>query len=457
MKKLRYIFALCILGGLLSCDSFLENQLPDGELTFDEAIQTEQDLQELINSVYDVMANSFSGQAQKFAEALGEDVTMVGNTGTLLQVYNRASDFFNGEVGGFYREPYFIIFRANTVLEQVDRIEVAENSKARLRGEALAMRAIAHWELVKLFAQPYGYTADNSHDGIVLRLETISQPKPRNTVQEVYEQVIADLTEASELLPASNGIYLDRSDALAMLAKVYFLQNDFGNAESFAEDAIRESGMIIDVETDWLNQRYQQEGAPVDAMFYLVSTGPNDNRSGQFIGALGSLFGIPALRASSEILNLLTQDPNDRRIVSIDTFIDGGLEVFAYTKFNKPYFSTTYISLTELHYIAAESIAENTGQVERPRELITPIRERAGLQSIMTGNPEVFISFLREDKRKEFAGEGINVFDLKRRGALGEDIVIRDAPWNCNGMVLQFPASEITVEGFELNPEGGCN
>ena len=38
-----------------------------------------------------------------------------------------------------------------------------------------------------------------------------------------------------------------------------------------------------------------------------------------------------------------------------------------------------------------------------------------------------------------------------------QEVIIRDAPYDCPGMAIQFPNAESTVIGFELNPEGGCN
>ena len=54
-------------------------------------------------------------------------------------------------------------------------------------------------------------------------------------------------------------------------------------------------------------------------------------------------------------------------------------------------------------------------------------------------------------------GMGLWVEQLQRRGAMGEDIMIRNAPWDCPGMALQFSASEGNVAGFEFNEVGGCN
>ena len=53
--------------------------------------------------------------------------------------------------------------------------------------------------------------------------------------------------------------------------------------------------------------------------------------------------------------------------------------------------------------------------------------------------------------------EGDRVHQLKRQAVNGDVTEIRDSPWDCAGMVIQFPNSEGTVQGFIFNPEGGCN
>jgi hypothetical protein len=70
---------------------------------------------------------------------------------------------------------------------------------------------------------------------------------------------------------------------------------------------------------------------------------------------------------------------------------------------------------------------------------------------------EDIITAARNEYRKETLGMGLWVEQLQRRGAMGEDITIRNAPWNCPGMALQFSASEGNVAGFEFNEVGGCN
>src|SRR5690606_29446326 len=129
---------------------------------------------------------------------------------------------FNSDVGGYFKEPYTAILRANEVLERMGDVELSEAEKNRFEGEAKFIRAICHFELVRLFGQPFGYTPDNSHLGIVIKTSTEISALQRGTVKEAYDQVLEDLFDAEGLLPETNGVYATTYAAKAYLAKVYF-------------------------------------------------------------------------------------------------------------------------------------------------------------------------------------------------------------------------------------------
>ena len=63
----------------------------------------------------------------------------------------------------------------------------------------------------------------------------------------------------------------------------------------------------------------------------------------------------------------------------------------------------------------------------------------------------------RMEYRKETIGMGFGSNNSNDAVPMGEDIFIRDAPWDSDGMALQFSASEGNVEGFVFNDVGGCN
>ena len=141
---MKYIYIILFAGliGLTSCDDLLENELASNKVEF--AFNTADEIQELLNSSYDVVANANNGTNQKFAELLADNVFIPGNSGFLVQVYNRSTDFFNSDVGGYYAQPYIAINRANIILENADKVDITADELNRIRGEALFIRALCH-------------------------------------------------------------------------------------------------------------------------------------------------------------------------------------------------------------------------------------------------------------------------------------------------------------------------
>lgn len=465
IKKLRIISASAlILLAATSCQDLLESVLPSNQTTEEDAIKSPEDLQELLNSAYDVLANANNGNNQRFAELLTDNVQVIGNTGFLVQVYNRSSDFFNSDVGSYYNEQYRPILRANSVLESMGSLELSQEEADRFEGEAKFIRAISHFELVRLFAQPYGYTSDNSHLGIVVKISSVIEPLNRSTVQQVYDLIIADLQEAEALLPTENGNYATSYSAKAYLAKVYFQMNDFGKAAEKAEEVIPDFEFATDI-----NNRYTKEVSP-EAVFTIVSTSINDNRSSLLRDSYRSInpdpeqdpddtesIGSPTIRVSQEYYNFMTTSGTDLRAdwVAQKTYLNG--QAFVLTKFDSSWFNVTLSSVTELMLIAAESYGELGTNLAVAEGYLNDIKDRANVPVLSGASASLIISEARMERRKEFGGEGNRIHELKRLGVSGEDIVIRSAPWDCNGMVLQFPASERSIKGFVANPQGGCN
>jgi starch-binding outer membrane protein, SusD/RagB family len=464
MKKLIIPASVVLLLVLASCQDLLESVLPSNQTTKEDAIKTPEDLQELLNAAYDVLANANNGNNQRFSELLTDNVNMVGNSGFLVQVFTRSSDFFNSDVGSYYNEQYRPILRANAVLENMGALGLSEAEADRFEGEARFIRAISHFELVRLFAQPYGYTPDNSHLGIVIKTSTTIEPLQRSTVQQVYELIISDLEAAEELLPTENGNYATSYSAKAYLAKVYFQMNDFENAAENAEEVIPNFAFSTDI-----NNRYTDEVSS-ESVFTIISTSINDNRGSLLRDSYRSInpdpsqdpdntagIGSPTIRVSQEYYNFMTSSGTDLRAdwVAEKTYSNG--EAYVLTKFDSAWFNVTLASVTELMLIAAESYGELGTNLAVAEDYLNDIKDRADVPVLSGVSAATIITEARIERRKEFGGEGNRLHELKRIGVLGEDVIVRGAPWDCNGMVLQFPASERSIKGFIANPQGGCN
>lgn len=461
MKK-YIILSYAALGILLSsCDDFL-NVEPRGadQLPAEEVLNNPEGIQSVLRSAYTVLGSElmYGGRNAIIADLLADDLNGESLTQDYGAVYNHRTSVFGDYKNGHYAEPYIAIYRANLVMENLDIIQ-DEELKNRLLGEALFIRAISHFEVVRLYAQPYGFTEDNSHLGIPIRTESRPSAATRATVQEVYTRIISDLEEAAKLLPQRNRGYADKYAAWGFLAKVYFQMNRFEEAYSYANMVIESGEFTL---AEGYGNRFSAEGTE-EAVFELISDGVAANRTNGLRGNYRSNVENqqPTLTVANRFMVNLTQE--DARNEWFSTELFPGLIVT--TKFNFDVANNPVIHLTELKLIRAESAAElsiagKNGNLELARQDLNDILQRAyGGNRELTENATAatIVATAREQRRLEMFGEGDRIHELKRRGAKGENITIRGASWDCPGMVLQFPQGEISSNpGFQENPEGGC-
>ncbi len=237
MKKYIVIAASIITLGLVSCEKML-NYPPNGAILAEDALKTPADAQKLLNSCYDVMANVFDGSYQNLAELLSNNLaTPIGLD--FQAVYNKETNFFTPTTNGVYADLYYAIYRCNSLLENFDLIEgLSDADRSRMEAEARFIRAFCHWHVVKIWAQPYGFTSDNSHMGIVIRDKASNEPLPRNTVAEVYNFIVSEMEVAANTLPSSNGNYANANAAKAALAMIYFQMRDYNKAIQYSDEVI---------------------------------------------------------------------------------------------------------------------------------------------------------------------------------------------------------------------------
>jgi hypothetical protein len=334
----------------------------------------------------------------------------------------------------------------------------------RMKAEGRFIRAICHYEAVKLWAQPYGYTADNSHPGVPIRDKASQEPIQRSSVAAVYDFIITDLQYAIANLPSTNGNYANVNAAKAVLADVYFNMNRLAECRTLLDEVMAGPYTLSD-SIDRFNQNLT--GISNEFVFSFVSNNANDNRGGQFIDRYRSDTKVPDVGLRKEIYDLITSDTTDIRARLVGVVNEGKAnEFFVSKKFNNDYFGSAYITLTKLLLMRAEVAAE-TGDLSTAVADINKIINRAypgnTAKEATTALGEDLLVLIREERRKELFCEGDRTYYMKRLGAFGSTsvkpvtgVTIRSAPWNCPGLALQFPSTEVTSV-FILNETGGCN
>ncbi len=458
MKIKSFLLLVIAAFSLQSCSEGLLDKYPektDTQAVSDEAVKTKEDLKRLLVSSYDVIANLYGGQIQNLSELLGDNIDSPANQNDYIQVYSRRTDIFNGTIGPVYQNAYITIYRANQLIYKKDDVsDISDSEKTQLEAEARFLRALSHHAVLRLFAQPAGYTPDNSHLGIVLRMKFSQEAGLRSTVKECFDAIIEDLSFAETNLPEDNGVFATKWSAKALLARVYLDMNQYQLAAEKATEVINSNKFTLLNDVNKFTQ-----GANSEQIFATVSYNQNnitDERGGAFLNYRSDNNTNPTMRANAAFYNYMIEDTLDLRGKNWFRQIGSGTTaVFGVAKFDRTFMWIPILHLTEMKLTRAEALAALGTDVSTAQNDLNDIRNRAGLPSVSYTGTELLAS-IRDERRKELCFEGDRTIQIKRYGALGNPSFSRNAPWNCPGMVLQFPGAENTVIGFVLNPIGGC-
>ncbi len=452
---------------LSSCEKQLE-LTPSNVLLKEDALKTPEDMQKLLNSCYDALANAHNGEYQIISDLLSDDLDEPYSRPEFrMEVYNRSTNIFNSDLGALYNRLYIPVYRVNTMDLYYDLIPgLSESEITRMKAEGSFIRALCHFQVAKLWSRPWGYTSDNSHLGIPIKRNTESLTTQRSTVAETYQYILSQLDYAIANLPVTNNGYATVDAAKALKAMVYFQMNDFANARPLLDDIINSGTYILSDSVD----RFRGNTSSISSEFIFSFVSLNaltDNRGGNFIGTYRDNAAVPGIGITRELYNLINADTTDIRRNLVKAFnIGQSNEYFTCSKFNDDYFAAPLITLTQLLLTRAE-IAAETGDVNTASDDINEIIARAypgnanKLTSPGLGASNLLV-VIREERRKELFAEGDRTDYLKRACAYGNrsqvisyPTTIRSAPWDCGGLYVQFPDAE-RIDGFVINEEGGC-
>jgi len=148
---------------------------------------------------------------------------------------------------------YNKIYHCNLVLEALEKIKDTDQPAVinNLQGSALFLRAYALWPLAQVYIKPYGAATMQEPGLPIHRRSDINDVPGRGTVKETYDAIVDDLTRAAGLLNNTSGISSrpNKAAALAMLARVYLSMEDYPNALSAADAALKLKSDLLDYNT----------------------------------------------------------------------------------------------------------------------------------------------------------------------------------------------------------------
>ncbi len=258
MKKITYILILSLL--LPGCAKFLDVN-PKGEVFDADMFTSAEGVEDALYGVYSELANTeslYGAYLHWIPEACSQNVLCPGD----YKMGNMAAaDWLStGPVSirkDVWGHAYTAINHLNNIIAHCDDAAVQSLRHYGLyKGEALALRALVHFELVNLFAVPDWADASEKAKAIPYVKNYSFDITPYSSLDGVYEEIVADLTEAERLLSEDETLisaertneatgftsaritHMNLYAVKALLARLYWTRNDMENAARYAQQVI---------------------------------------------------------------------------------------------------------------------------------------------------------------------------------------------------------------------------
>lgn len=468
---MKSTFKNIIIGGVAfsalfsSCKKEFLDQQPYTSVNTTDALKTASDMQIALTGTYAGLRNTnlYGRTLPVFGDLLADNVFVsIANSGRYLSEKTYSIVVNDADISGIWSSAYSVILRANNIIDAPlnDGTDVKQ-----YKGEAYAIRALLYFDLIRLYGK--SYSDDPAALGVPLALHSDYTALPkRNTVTEVYTQILSDLDQAYTLMSAYNGSgTLSKYAARAIEAKVNLYKGDYQKAYDQATDVISNSGFTLLTKTDfpayWTSATPHASGTKSETLFEVVSDAVNNNSYDELSNIYvqgGSSYGD--LLAVKSLYDQYNTTDVRKQLILVGARVKSGGESPAYIVDKYPVVSGDFndkkvMRLSEVYLIAAEAAARLGNTTTALTQVNTLVAQRDAAL-IYTSAGTQLLTDIENERRKELAFEGDRFFDLNR---LKQDInrtaeyptgVIK---YGDNRRVMPIPQTELNVnQNITQNP-----
>ena len=446
--KIVYLLIIAMVFISTSCEDILE-QTPKSDITQANFWSSPREAESGLVAVYSLYLNS-AFFAFQLGEVRGDAVEMPTKWG--YEMINPGTRDFNNNiiasVDGFsnWVAFYNIITRASEVLYFTERIEFVDlEDKDRILGEAYFLRASAYyilaknWGAVPLINEPFFAQGEDMY-------------VERTPVDQIYEQIVNDLTQAEELLPETRSdlrVRATKAAAQALFCDVLLTRGytsfaqpgDFDNAIVKADAVLANPNYSLEAGVNYAD--IFREGNSSETIFEVAfdyNNSQTHNFSNFFLPRAydrfrpygGETFMLPShslvdsfepgdLRAATTFTVLAEEEEQyyDANVVGM-TY--GNKYLGTVTEMGVQRFSDDNIiiyRLPDVMLMKAEALIQ-TGNVPGAVTIVNQIRNRAGLADEDASSQAEALDLVLSERKKELAFEGKRWYDLLRTGKVTE-------------------------------------
>lgn len=483
MKKLVYIFLTTGVVLFSSCEKDLD-QLPISNASTETFYKTNNDFIQGINAVYNSL-RGYPDRQLNLSETRSDNLYAVSDGGV------RDWEGINSFHKGISSNPYVIeawganftgIYRANILLDQLSKngnLISDENLKKRLEAEARFLRAFFYFDLVRFFGKV------PLIDKVVLASEALSIP--RSPVADIYNLIISDLEFAGNNLPspeayaAADKGRATKYAAKTLLALVYMTRsgptyniegpglnaNEWSKASDLLTEVILSGKYSFSANyQNIFSYTNENNGEVVFDVQYISGFSPVMGATFPWVLVPDTWFqsngkatqGGLTIRPVSNNILASYENGDNRKAFSIQTgYIYNN--VVETQSFFKKYVDLTKVPSNRLDWpinfivfrytdvllLKAECVLHGApgSQTTDVDNIVNQVRQRAGLTNPVSN---VTLSRLMEERRKEFAAEGLRWHDLVRSGLVTSIIPAWIALDDIKGQIQPF------IKGYAIYP-----
>ena len=390
----------------------------------------------------------------------------------------RCNDEYNinynpNNTSGLWGTAYYVISAVNNVMDNLEGkagADVTEQDLNNLKAECLFIRALAHFDLVRTYAQPYCYDLEGadgkgSHDGVPVVLHTEPDAKPkRNSVKEVYDQVIADLLEAEKIIDPSYA-RANVTDAKAvvtlpaiqaLLSRVYLYCENWQGAADYANKVIKDYDYTLWTPDEVTDAACYAVDVPTGGEVIFEIYGNKSNTYDGYHDGLSPMCGPDGYGdagASTDLKNLYEEGDvrgtlfqEEEGVLWTAKYIGKGLADPDLT-------NVIVIRLSEMYLNLAEAVVRGAQGYNAPQALADLAAQRGATAQNAT------LDGVWLERQKELAWEAHYWFDLARtkRNMTRTDFVgdakAKDLEWGNYKWAMPIPLRETGVNpNLKQNP-----
>ena len=476
-NKLRILITGMLALGLFSCKKTLDVE-PTNQVDASTSIKTPADAQIMINGIMRSMSSAdyYGRNFILYGDAKGGDMTIPsqGRGNDALYTFNHSPT--SGSYSGYWSQIYFSLLQVNNLLQNIAKLETeGATGYTSYKGQALTLRAIMYFDLVRLYGMPYD--VDKNAYGvpnITTPLKSSEQPL-RNKVNENYAQILSDLATAAPLLAKTkNNGFVNYYGNLATQARVYLYMKDYVNALKAAEEIITSNVYTLYSNAAWVDSWKAQFGSEsiLEIGVYPLEGDLGAGSIGAYLrkkGHGGSTI-LGWYMASDYFLTRLKQDATDVRwgVMGEDeistTAVPRKGALYKYSgntalagdgKTTATAVNLKLIRLSEIYLIAAEAALPT--DATKAATYLNAIRKRApGLAAATAAT--INIDMILDERSKELFGEGHRFFDMIRLNksiTFNDEIIAISVPTRPKTIDRTFYKTLLPISQAEINANPG--